>query len=192
LKLYAGNPINAIEFMNDDLNLIISTSPWSFKDQGMAVIIIDKKIKLYTGDQAYEINSGSRFLNLNEYKLCFGFGHDCLNYDFFFMNWIKNTDLIVLSINIEKKENYEKFFDHIASNISIVKVPTLLLFCIDENFFTAIFDESNSYKTEKNNYQLYCYTGILKKEKRLVLKDKHIRELTSSLKTIRKKIINNK
>jgi len=108
------------------------------------------------------------------------------------MNWIKNTDLIVLSINIEKKENYEKFFDHIASNISIVKVPTLLLFCIDENFFTAIFDESNSYKTEKNNYQLYCYTGILKKEKRLVLKDKHIRELTSSLKTIRKRIINNK
>ncbi|HOT31748.1 MAG TPA: hypothetical protein PLM73_02745 [Petrotogaceae bacterium] len=192
MKLYAGNPINAIEFMNDDLNLIISTSPWSFKDQGMAVIIIDKKIKLYTGDQAYEINSGSRFLNLNEYKLCFGFGHDCLNYDFFFMNWIKNTDLIVLSINIEKKENYEKFFDHIASNISIVKVPTLLLFCIDENFFTAIFDESNSYKTEKNNYQLYCYTGILKKEKRLVLKDKHIRELTSSLKTIRKRIINNK
>jgi len=192
LKLYAGNLINAIEFMNDDLNLIISTSPWSFKDQGMAVIIIDKKIKLYTGDQAYEINSGSRFLNLNEYKLCFGFGHDCLNYDFFFMNWIKNTDLIVLSINIEKKENYEKFFDHIASNISIVKVPTLLLFCIDENFFTAIFDESNSYKTEKNNYQLYCYTGILKKEKRLVLKDKHIRELTSSLKTIRKRIINNK
>ena len=184
--------MNAIEFMNDDLNLIISTSPWSFKDQGMAVIIIDKKIKLYTGEQVYEINTESRFLNLNEYKLCFGFGYDCLNYDFFFMNWIKNTDLIILSINIEKKENYEKFFDHIASNISIVKIPTLLLFCIDEKFFTAIFDETNSYKTEKNNYLLYCYTGILKKEKRLVLKDKHIRELTSSLKTIRKRIINNK
>ncbi len=65
------------------------------------------------------------------FLVAFGFDKDILNFDFYFMNLVNNTDLIIFSTYYSDNV-LKKMFLLIQSNLRKVNIPTILINSTDK------------------------------------------------------------
>jgi hypothetical protein len=175
MKIFAGNPVNSLEF--DEITYTISTESWSFSDWDSVCTIIDKdNLFLYFKDKKYEINNENFLFNINGTKIVYGNFYESLNNNFYLYSSLVRTDLVVLHLKILNNDNISKMLETIKSYVYFYKLPTLVImrnglkinlynYYIKEN---KVSYESEHYfvlNIEKNNKFV-----VLNKEKAILIK----------------------
>jgi hypothetical protein len=126
MKIFAGNPVNSLEF--DEITYIISTESWSFSDWDSVCTTLEKdKLYLFFRDKKYEINKDNFLFNVNGTKIIYGNFYESLNNNFYLYSSLARVDLIVLHLKILNLENIKKMLEMIKSFVYFYKIPTLLI-----------------------------------------------------------------
>ena len=163
MKIFAGDPINALEFLNEDINLIFSTSSWSY-DQGEVIFIMNKRrIKLFNNNKNYILDKKNKEVQISNFKINFGYIEDVLNFDYYFYNQLIKTDLIIFKFEISTLSNLEKIYKHIQSNIRKVHIPVMIFYFYKNKIYISyiIPNDENTFIFKD---ALYAYIILEKKE----------------------------
>lgn len=175
MKVFAGNPVNSLEF--DEITYTISTESWSFSDWDSVCTILEKdKLYLYFKDKKYEINNKNFLFNVNGTKIIYGSFYESLNNNFYLYSTLARADLIVLHLKILNLDNIKKMLEMIKSFVYFYKIPTLLIMRngLKINIYHFFINEDGvSYENklyfvlelEKNNNFI-----ILNKNKKILIK----------------------
>ncbi len=66
MRVFIGNPLNALEFIGT--NLILSTSGWLLNNQADVVGILNREyVEIYVNEEKTYLSKENRFLNLNDF-----------------------------------------------------------------------------------------------------------------------------
>lgn len=184
MKLFAGNPFNLMEF--NDFDFILSTHPWSLKDQRCVVCLINNNtFHIYNNDKVTVLDENKRILKINYYNICFGNINDVINYEFYFFSLIKKTDLIILNLKISSYSNLYKLYDNIKANSNLVNIPVLLVENIqDKNHMSYYAPNSNEEFLFKSASYVYFDTENYMNNKKYII-GKYYKELSNTLKTFK-------
>ncbi|MDK2945925.1 hypothetical protein [Geotoga petraea] len=184
MKIFAGNPVNSLEF--DQITYTISTESWSFSDWDSVCTVLDKdNLYLYFKDKKYEINNENFLFNINGTKIIYGKFYESLNNNFYLYSSLIRTDLVVLHLKILNADNILKMLETIKSYVYFYKLPTLVLMRNGLNiklYNYYIKENKVSYESEhyfvldidKNNKFV-----VLNKEKEILIKkySRYIKEV---------------
>ncbi|BBE32024.1 hypothetical protein OSSY52_21650 [Tepiditoga spiralis] len=163
MKIFAGDPINAIEFLNEDINLIFSTSSWSY-DQGEVIFIMNKRsINLFNNNKHYLLNKKNREIQISNFKINFGYIEDVLNFNYYFYNQLIKTDLIIFKFEISTLNNLEKIYKHVQSNIRKVHIPVMIFYFYKKKIYIS-YIVSNNENMFVFKDAIYAYINLEKKE----------------------------
>jgi hypothetical protein len=186
MKLFVGNPLNSLEFT--DLDILISTSDWSLNDQSEVVAILNKySVECYINKNKIVLDKDNRFITEKNFLLSFGYTNDAMNFEFYFLNLLYQTDLIILSLNFSESLT-DRVLSHIHSNLRQVKIPALIVNRIKN-------EPKVSYivPNYKNDYEvkdaLYFYLDIKKKDNSFYYFGKYLSDLRETVKTLEVKVL---
>lgn len=186
MKLFVGNPLNSLEFT--DLDILISTSDWSLNDQSEVVAIINKySVECYINKNKMVLNKDNRFMTEKNFLLSFGYTNDAMNFEFYFLNLLYQTDLIILSLNFSEML-LEKILSHIHSNLRKVKIPALIVNMMNDRpkISYIVPNYKNSYEIKD---ALYFYLEINKNGNSFYSFGKYLSDLKESVKSFEVKVL---
>lgn len=144
MKIYVGNPLNALEFV--DLDIMLSTSGWLLYSQTEVVGLLNRDyIECYINSNKTYLNKDNRFMSEKDILISFGFTKDVLNFEFYFLSLIYKVDLIVFSMEFSNNI-IDKIYSHIHSNVRKVNIPSLII--NNNNGVTKISYIIPNYKNE--------------------------------------------
>lgn len=178
MRVFIGNPLNALEFIGT--NLILSTSGWLLNNQADVVGILNREyVEIYVNEEKTYLSKENRFLNLNDFLVAFGFDKDILNFDFYFMNLVNNTDLIIFSTYYSDNV-LKKMFLLIHSNLRKVNIPTILINNTDKisKIYYIIPNYQNDFLVKDS---IYLYSEFKKKEHKFQTFGRYILDLQDTL-----------
>ncbi|HOB16803.1 MAG TPA: hypothetical protein PK894_01515 [Defluviitoga sp.] len=182
MKIFIGNPLNALEFI--DTNLILSTSGWLLNNQADVVGILNKEyIEIYIENEKTYLSKENRFLYILDFLVTFGFDKDVLNFDFYFLSLLNKTDLIIFSTYFSENV-LKKVFMIIQSNLRKVNIPTIVINSIDKipKIFYIVPNYQNDFLIKDS---IYLYSEFKKKGQYFQTFGKYLLDLKETLSTFK-------
>ncbi|MDN5343085.1 hypothetical protein OF820_02935 [Oceanotoga sp. DSM 15011] len=182
MNIYAGNPINSMEFFS--INLILSTEPWSLNDHSSFNIIYrNNDFKVFNKNNQIEEKN---ILKVYGFNIFIGKLKEALDYNHYILSNLEQCDLNIFYIDVDYS-NIEKYLNHISSCSNFSGIDSIIIL-YNKKVFSGIYYYSKDKKEYIEKNSIYTFFELrknfnnkrinIKKLKEIVYKDFLIKNKT--------------